>query len=179
MHQGYFWNTRRLALDLREGKVPRREMRHLLACGALATFAVLFLIWIRTVYMLLLWYPSQYTVSSSMAVIAVPLVTIIGFLACYRANSLGDGEDFIVRFIILNWHVGGYIVGIYFLAKMSVFHACYSLKLPLAYMLFFHDWSGVLLAVVYFALMRYWLIKISSTELSNESGRSNLCGEQR
>jgi len=148
----YFWNTRQLALDLREGKVTEQdEVRYLFA----------YVIWTSISILVLKWIPSEYALSK-IADIAELGVTIIGLLICYKANSRGDGREFVVRFICMSWPVSvrlfaafvplGFAIGVV-LAVVTPEYVD-----PIA------DGLSILVTVVYFALIRRWLIRISATE---------------
>jgi hypothetical protein len=149
----YFWNTRQLASDLQEGKVAERQkMWYLFA----------YVVPVSLELMLVKWIPSEYALSK-MADFAVLGVTIIGLLACYRANSRGDGKDFVVRFICMSWPVLWRIVAV-FLPLGLAFGFVIGVTIP-EYGDPLSDALAVISAVVYYALIRRWLIKISSGQV--------------
>ncbi len=151
----YFWNTRQLAFDLREGKVTQRQqMWYLFAYVVLTTLSIL----------LLDWFPSESSFWSKISDVAVAAVTVVGFLACYQANSRGDDDDFVIRFICMGWPVMRRVLAIAF-ALGVLFAFVVSIAVP-GYVDPLLDWSGVLIEVSYFALLRSWLIEISGTAMS-------------
>jgi hypothetical protein len=147
------WNTQQLASDLQEGKVTEQQkMWYLFA----------YVVPVSLELMLVKWIPSEYALST-MANFAELAVTIIGLLACYQANSRGDGRDFVVRFICMSWPVLWRIVAV-FLPLGLAFGLVIEAITP-EYGDPVSDGFAVLSAVVYYALIRRWLIKISSGQV--------------
>ncbi len=154
----YFWNTRQLALDLREGKVTeRQQMWYLFAFVVFATVGMYVVSWV----------PIDVTASMILAGVADVVVTIYGLLECYQVNNRGDGKDFVVRFICMSWPVGWRVLAC-FLVLSLVFSFILGIVAstyadPLLNVL------GVGVTVAYFGLIRKWLIEISSAEISGET----------
>jgi len=112
------------------------------------------------------WFPEESSFLSKIADVAVVVVTIVGFLACYQANSRRDDEDFVVRFICMGWPVMWRVLAFAF-ALAVVPAIVVSIAAP-AYLDPSLDWFGVLIEVAYFVRLRYWLIEISTIEISVE-----------
>ena len=148
----YFWNTRQLAQDLREGSVTERQQMWYFFAYAVST----------SVYVLVSeWIPSEYNLSK-IGDIASLGVTIIGVLACYQVNSRGDDKQFVVRFICISWPVLWRLLAVAvplgLLASVPVVFVAPQYADPFA------DGLAVLLEAAYFVLIGRWLMKISSTE---------------
>ncbi|MBI5570739.1 MAG: hypothetical protein HY914_12405 [Desulfomonile tiedjei] len=92
----YWWNTSKLAEDLRAGRVDERERLKYL----LATLVAL------SIGALLLFCSGGSLGLESLIYAAVYLtIAIIGTIICYRVNRNGDNTDFIGRMICLGWPV--------------------------------------------------------------------------
>jgi hypothetical protein len=157
----YFWNTQQLALELQDGKVTEREKMWYLFAWMIGTALVIELAG---------WVPanesSAATITASIASVAV---NIIGLLICYQANSRGDNRDFVVRFICMSWPVTWRLVAalvpvLIFLAVITAIFLSRGAQGPFGSIfdrLF--DGVDVLFYVAYYAIIRRWLIKISTT----------------
>jgi hypothetical protein len=163
----YFWNTRQLASDLQDGKVTERQKMWYLFVWVVGTALVIELAG---------WVPAnESSAVTIMASIANVAVSIIGLLICYQANSRGDDREFVVRFICLSWPVTWRLVAAFvpvliFLAVITAIFLSGGVEGPFGPIfdrLF--DGVGVLFNVAYIAIMRRWLIKISSAEVQTVS----------
>jgi hypothetical protein len=125
----------------------------------------------------------EFSLSKLVAGVAEVAVTIIGLLACYQANSRGDGKDLVARFICMSWPVGLKILVCWFvLGLVCSLILCFAMPMDMivpisTYTAPLADLISVGASVAYFVLIRKWLIQISSTEIPDESGQSNLCEE--
>ena len=88
----YFWNTTKLASDLKEGSVPERDKRNYLIAigvlGSLSTYA----------------WPSLGIEANELMLIEAAvslLVLVIGIAICHDVNDDGDGKAFLDRFICM------------------------------------------------------------------------------
>ena len=158
----YFWNTQQLASDLQEGKVTERQkMWYFFASTVLTALVIEFSGWP----------PKEYNAVTMIAIIADVAVTIIGFLFCYQANSSGDDREFVVRFICMSWPVFWRLVAAAIpLALFSMIMVWAVFEKLLGFPAAISDelgirLDGVLLTVAYFAIIRRWLIKISSGQV--------------
>jgi hypothetical protein len=149
----YLWNTKQLAIDLRDNKVSEQDqMWYLLAYVVLTSLSALVAKWV----------PSEYGLSGIASIVDLG-VTIIGLLVCYSANSRGDARDFILRFICLSLPLtlrilaAGIPLGCVVGFAMAIIVPNYGDPLG--------DGFAVLIAICYFALMRRWLMRISTGQI--------------
>jgi hypothetical protein len=92
----YFWNIKALREDLARSEVTQVEqVKYVLAWALYNTFAVQNALWTREPV-------TWFTIVKAALVL---LINVGGILLCYRANSLGDGRNFIDRFICLSWPI--------------------------------------------------------------------------
>jgi hypothetical protein len=92
----YFWNTAALAKKLRLRSLSQSEkMKYFVASSACY---VLFF----EINGYLNESPDFWPILRSAVTV---MTTIIGIIFCYRANSEGDGQEFIDRFICLSWPI--------------------------------------------------------------------------
>lgn len=88
----YWWNTSKLAEDLREGRVGEKERFKYF----LATFIAL---------NILVYSGNAFSIEDLASTNLSLAVIVIGTTLCYRVNKSGDNTDFIGRMICLGWPI--------------------------------------------------------------------------
>jgi hypothetical protein len=91
----YIWNVKALAQDLKAGQVSQKEkMKY-------------FLVTI-IVQMLMTSMPAQPSLQYGdfIRTVIFSIITAIGIVVCYKANSRGDDKEFVERFICLSLPIG-------------------------------------------------------------------------
>lgn len=153
----YFWKTKALIKDLREGKVSEREkMKYLLATSLVYTVA--HSIPLEEVYF------ASYLDGISLAVSV--FMAALGILVCYRANK--DGQAFVERFICISWPVT---------AKLTA--ACllvWILAMITASFMFPMDWPSddsfqkittwQIMAITLLEILFYWRVRANLLKIS-------------
>jgi TRAP-type mannitol/chloroaromatic compound transport system permease large subunit len=165
----YFWNTRQLASDLQEGKVTERQKMWYFFAATILT---------QVVIEFSGWPPKEYHAITIVAGFADVAVTAIGLFLCYQANSRCDNREFVLRFICMSWPVFWRLLAaaIPLFVFMSIMERAV-LEKALGLQASISDELGkglfaVLLTVAYYAIIRRWLIKISSGQVEAVSSGS-------
>ena len=154
----HFWNVKTLARELAEGKVTQTEkMKYLLAYAILSTIVV----------QLVGWSGEHVSPILILQAVGVLVITVVGILACYQANRKGDGNEFIDRFICLSLpltlQIGALtfvVYGAYWIAGSLLVGEHFS---PTERFFLFEFTVTFLFTITYFAWMRKYILKISTT----------------
>lgn len=143
----YWWNVSKLAKDFQQDGVDEKER----FSYCLATF-VLWTALIELAYYL----GGTFKVLTFVESTATMVITIIGIILCYRANSGGDNRDFIGRMICLGWPIHiklivFFVIVCLFFLILSEIVAGRDISSELA-----GDIFGVI-ASIFFSICYYWL----------------------
>ncbi len=89
----YFWNTKALANELKEGSVDQKEKMK---------YFLVFMLWTFVVLDLSLYMQEDYSSNDFILSLADTGLMMIAVYLCYRINRDGDDSDFIDRFVCLS-----------------------------------------------------------------------------
>lgn len=118
----YWWNTKRLAEDLRDGLVDEKERLNYFLAGFIAwNIGVLVVIFSAV----------PFSIDAMLSATFAVVVAVFGVLFCYSVNKDGDNSDFVRRTICLGWSVGVLFVGVSLAILLLAFAAfCLNPEVP-------------------------------------------------
>lgn len=97
----YWLNMRKLAVDLREGRVDEKErFKYYLAT---------FIAW-NLIVQVFFHFGGPFHLERLIPAALNLSVTILGIFVCYSINKKGDNKDFIGRMICLGWPIGMWVI---------------------------------------------------------------------
>lgn len=163
----HFWNVKALINDLKEEKTTQKQkMIYYLLASSFDSLSITM--------------PSNKSLADNNPIIDIITViidvtiVIIGILFCYNANRLGDNKNFIDRMICLSIPISFRISCIYIIFRLLAIPVVYILFPQISNELFYLYFNlyrlliNNIFQIIYFVLLRFYIIKVSSeTELNN------------
>jgi len=92
----YWWNTKKLAADIKAGKLPERQKKNYFLATGIMAIVVLYLFVIS---------PAEDPVVSLLTTILQITIFVFGVRIIFKTNQGAEGHDFVGRVVVLSWPI--------------------------------------------------------------------------